>query len=420
VIFFGDLATSAPVPHSVDHAMQLLAPLLSKLERALVPKLATTEHATGFDIAISLWSLATLRTYTPASFNGLLERASCMADRLSPTDMAHIMWACGCVRHRTRFDVLDRIADRAAGLIDDFEPRELLQLVWGMSRVKLRNTPLLTAAVACLKAKAPQFQTREIVTLLYTFTKLKFTAAKRAGVYQVALAEMLAPKREQALNTQDIANTLWALARMKVDVDGAMLDQLAEYALTSIGLFQCQELACTAYGYGLLKHRHERLMSVIALRALQLRASMTHQELCLVLWALGKLEVSPGEDMLAAFSAEFESRISVLQPLTIANVIKAFAKLEYTPSADLMNLISIEGRKRIKDFKMAEISNLLWAYKQLRWKDDALFKVAEEYVSDNVDQCTRHHVSSIIASLQGIGFQPEVLVTSARSHGLQA
>ena len=66
-----------------------------------------------------------------------------------------------------------------------------------------------------------------------------------------------------------------------------------------------------------------------------------------------------------------------------------------------------------------QVSNLLWAYQQLMWQDIALCTVAEEYAADNVHLCTMHHVSSMVTSLRGVGYQPESLVTAARGHGFQ-
>lgn len=399
--------------------MQELKPILELLREPLVDKLTKAEHTQPYDIAISLWCFATLGDYSPRIFMMLLQRAMALMPRLSPTDLAHLMWACAKVDHKSSVIVLDAVATTALEKLPDFEPREIAQLLWGMYHTKIYDAALLRACVVRLKAEATFFQSSEIVMCMYTFTRFKYLPAKKSGMYQAALSVLLEPSRQPALNTQDVSNTLWALARASIHVEPAQLDTLAELALQRVSLFSPQELACTAYAFGKMQHSHPVLMQAVSQRALHERSVFSNQELCLVLWALSKLGISPGEQQLAAFASEFGDRMPMLPPLTISNMIKAFAKLQYTPNEDLMNQISIEACRRMGDFHMAELSNLLWAYQQLMWQDLALCEVAEEFASDNMHLCSQAHVASMVTSLRGVSYQPEALITAARTYGIQ-
>lgn len=139
-----------------------------------------------------------------------------------------------------------------------------------------------------------------------------------------------------------------------------------------------------------------------------------------MLWALGKALIVPVDGVLAAFAADFTRHMRVLPPLSLANVAKAFAKLQYTPPEDFMELLTIEATYRVKDFRMAELSNLLWALQQLQWLDVPLCQAVEDVVTDDMQRCTQHHISSLISSLRGLGYRPENLIAAARSCSFQA
>ena len=148
--------------------------------------------------------------------------------------------------------------------VEDFRTRELAQLAWGMYTVQIYNNALLRAIVERVKAEAVLFESGELVSLLYTFTRFKYLPAKKSGMYQAALAVLLKPQRADELTPQDVANVLWALARAEIRVDAAALDDLAARALERVPVFTPQELANTAYAFGKLQHSHPALMQVRA------------------------------------------------------------------------------------------------------------------------------------------------------------
>jgi hypothetical protein len=220
-----------------------------------------------------------------------------------------------------------------------------------------------------------------------------------------------------AAAVQDVANTLWALARMSVAVPAPQLERLAELAHARVPHCTVQELAVSAYAFGKLRHNARALLVAIAHRAARDRAAMSDQELCLVLWALAKVECHVDSVVLEAFAAELHARMAVLPPLSMSTAVKAFAKMKYKPPVWLMNVVSAETARRLGTYKLAELSNLVWAFAQMQWQDVALFEQVEEFVIDHIHVCTRHHVSSIVTSLRQLGYQPELLVTVARSQG---
>ena len=69
-------------------------------------------------------------------------------------------------------------------------------------QIELQNGGMLAAAASRLAGTSRAFASNEIVSIMHTFTTLRYTPAKKAGMYQIALATLLAPHRRNELNTQ--------------------------------------------------------------------------------------------------------------------------------------------------------------------------------------------------------------------------
>lgn len=397
--------------------LQHLKPIVLTLQQPLIDFLHEAEHVRGYDIAISMWSLASLRMANEHVLGALSDRMLTMVNRLNATDMAHVMWACGSIQYHKSPLLLEEIVLASLHQIDDFKPCELSMLAWGMCKTNHRSRPVLTAAAARVVEAPEEFTTEELVRLVWVFTKTRFTESRDMGVHAAALRELVKPDRLQDMLPQDHANLLWALAGLRVKVSAADLNLIAGTAVRHVAHCKSSELANIVYGFGSLMHQHDELLLSAADEVVRRSGQMSSQELCMVIWAFGKLGVVPEDGQLLASAAkEFMARMQVdeLSPLTMSNSIKAFAKLEYLPEAEYMDALSASTVAIMHKFQMAELSNLLWAYQQLGWADRELFERAEEFVIENMHLCSRHHVSSFVSSLKRSGWMCHRLVTVAR------
>lgn len=366
-----------------------------------------------------MWSLATLRMANEHVLGALTDRMLTMVHRLNATDMAHVMWSCGSIQYHKSPLLLEEIVLASLHHVHEFKPCELSMLAWGMCKTNHRSRPVLTAAAERVVKAAEEFTTEELVRLVWVFTKTRFTESREMGVHAAALRELVKPERMQDMLPQDHANLLWALAGLRVRVDSADLDLIATTAAQRVTHCKSSELANIVYGFGSLMHQHDELLLSAADEVVRRSGQMSSQELCMVIWAFGKLGVVPEDgQLLSAAAEEFLARMQAdeLSPLTMSNSIKAFAKLEFLPGAEFMDALSASTVATIHKFQMAELSNLLWAYQQLEWTDQELFQRAEEFVIENMHLCSRHHVGSFVTSLKRSGYECDRLVTVARNN----
>eukprot|EP00892_Ulva_mutabilis_P006854 jgi/Ulvmu1/4540/UM002_0266.1 len=387
---------------------QLRPQLLRLHERAIVQP---------YDIAISLWSMATLDLEDGPLFEELSQLALSKVHRLNATDMAMAMWA--CARMRVTSDPLcEHLTTAAIRRIADFKSCELSMFVWGMCRTKQYCPDILRAAALRMMEAPADFAADELVRLLWSFSRLHWHEARELGVHQSVVIELARPERIVKLVPQDFANVMWALARMHVRVGPRELDALAEAAAAQLPRFKEQEVANLVYGYGAQRHQHDGLLSAAAAELLLRRERFQDQELAMFLWAVGMLGTAPGGELfLSAVEKETQGRAHRLKPLGISNTMKAFAKLRHLPQAEFIDCMSEAAVAIMDDFSMAELSNLLWAYSQLGWVDEELFEAAEEHMMDNMHHCTKHHILSVLNSFKASGHLCHRLVTVARNHG---
>jgi hypothetical protein len=397
--------------------LQHLTPIILTLQQPLLDAVRESKHVQAYDIAISMWSLATLRMGNEQVLGALSDRMLTMVNRLNPTDMAHVMWACGSIQYHKSPLLLEEIVLASLHHVHQFKPCELSMLTWGMCKTNHRSRPVLTAAAERVVQCPGEFTTEELVRLVWVFTKTRFAESREMGVHAAAVCELVKPERLNDMVPQDHANLLWALAGLRVKVNPADLDLLAAAAAKHVSNCKSAELANMVYGFGALMHQHDELLLSAAEEVVRRCGQMSSQELCMVIWAFGKLGVVPEDgQLLTSVSRELLARMQVqeLAPLTLSNSIKAFAKLEYMPGQQFMDALSASTVATMHKFQMAELSNLLWAYQQLQWTDRELFKRSEEFVIENMHLCSRHHVGSFVSSLKGSGYMCHRLVTVAR------
>lgn len=393
----------------LDPVLVLLRPHLFKMpERRIVQP---------YDLAISLWCIATLQLQDDKLFEVLTNSTSSMVKRLNPTDMAMVMWACGRMRSGSTM-LCSQLTVAGISRVAQFKTCELSTFVWGMCHTGQQSPEILRAAARRMLETPGDFASEELVRLLWSFTRMRWREARHNHVHERIVAELARPERVGKLLPQDFSNTMWSLAQMQVFADPKDLDELAEAAAGLVHRFKEQELANLVYGYGAQRHWHEGLMTAAAAEVLLRKERFQDKELCMFLWAVGVLGVAPGGELfLTAVAAELHSRAHSLKPLSISNAMKAFAKLRYLPEAEFMDSMSEAAVASLDKFNMSELSNLLWAYAQLGWMDEELFEASEEYTMDNMHLCTKHHVSSIANSFKASGYLCHRMVTVARHHG---
>lgn len=332
-------------------------------------------------VAIMAWALAKTQTATKSTLDKLATRASVIQ---KPGEMANLAWSYATARRSATSEskkiVFDAVATNAmiGNRLDQFDSHELANVAWAFAKCERRDDALFLESLSkvCVD-RLHEFGPQELANCAWALAKLNvvdttmffdklllsfkpyryasqglsMTAWALATVGHDATPEFwtdvatVASHRVRVddFNGQDIANTLWALARA-----GARLSPLVE-ALSTRPAFDdlnSQELSMTAWALAKRNSKVDTILDKVASAALSKVDDFNSQELANTCWAFAKCRKL---DILSdSFSAAAVKTIHTFEPQHLANTAWAFAKAGI-PDHDLF--VAIAGRAERTHFE---------------------------------------------------------------------
>lgn len=160
-------------------------------------------------------------------------------------------------------------------------------------------------------------------------------------------------------NPQNIANSLWACANLKVE-NQQLLHALAAEAIRKISEFQPQHMSNTLWACATLRFFNETLLDAIAAEAIRKISDFDHQGLSNMAWALAKLFYK-NHQLMDSIAAAAIRNINDFNSQDLANTAWAFACLGLL-HAPLLDAISAAAIRTISDFAPQCLSNIAWAW----------------------------------------------------------
>ncbi|CAK0860980.1 unnamed protein product, partial [Prorocentrum cordatum] len=149
-----------------------------------------------------VWAFGTAKVHHAAVFSSVAQELSKHAWAMSPQGIANTAWAFARVRHQELrlFRLLAEVTVQESALWN-FRPQELSNLAWAFATVSLTHSPLFD------------------------------------GIVEVAV------RRRTELPPQNIANTLWACAKLGVPSREHLFPPLLEVAERHLGAYKPQEVS---------------------------------------------------------------------------------------------------------------------------------------------------------------------------------
>jgi RAP domain/FAST kinase-like protein, subdomain 1 len=268
---------------------------------------------------------------------------------------------------------------------------------------------------------ANEFDGRSTATATHSMVKLlHLTNPKQrnlVGEYQALWNALLTTTRRHvnsgSFDAHSLSNLAWAYAKATADgiaeVDGRLLDALAERAELCVGDFVPQGLSNIAWGFATMNHKAPSLFDAIA-KISQERitefgpqalpnaswafATMNHeapslfdaiartakvrtndfnaQVLSNLILAYAKMNHNSPE-LFDAIAKACQARIDEFDPQALANTAWSFAKLNHHEAPSLFDAIAKAARARIKEFNPQAFSNTSWAFATLKHEAPLLF-----------------------------------------------
>ena len=134
--------------------------------------------------------------------------------------------------------------------VDEFEARNISNIMWSLAKLKLRLEPALWGAL-CGKAErsAGSFKPQEVANTLWAFATMGISPLPSL----LSLLSRAAERSAGSFNPQAVANTLWAFATLGVSPSPSLLSSLSNAAERSAGSFIPQNVANTLWAMAVLQ-----------------------------------------------------------------------------------------------------------------------------------------------------------------------
>lgn len=170
-------------------------------------------------------------------------------------------------------------------------------------------------------------------------------------------------------STQNLTNTVWAYAQMKVR-STTLFYSVAQEALRRLPEFRERDLSITAWSYGRLELREETLILAISREAMSRDFRGKHQEIANLCWAMAQLDLRDTRLLEGMAAAALSSELRDFSSQELANTLWSFASLKVQNEALTDSFAAHVLTEVLPEAISQNIVNIAWALNCLEWKDN--------------------------------------------------
>ena len=193
-------------------------------------------------------------------------------------------------------------------------------------------------------------------------------------------------------NSQELANTIWAMATLKVN-HSQLISMIANESIQKISQFNCQELVNTIWALATLKVNHPQLTHLISSKIVNKISQFNPQDLANTIWVLATLKLNDSQ-LINIISQECIKKISQFSCQNLANTIWALATLKVNHS-QLTHLIASESIHKISQFSRQDLANTIWALATLNSYHSELFSRIASLVKKHLANFNKTNIRQI-------------------------
>ena len=283
----------------------------------------------------------------------------------------------------------------------------------------------LTILVDTTKHRAEEFDVRCCTMVLNVLAKLE----RKQQQLTTNVVNMLAVRLESiatTMNSQDIANVLWALARLEDKPRPALNAAIAHRAMEIHYTFKAQEIANFLWAHATSRIKpSSELLNRMSNRAVAVSTFFKPQEISNTLWAFATLKIKPARELLQLLVERATMLLRDIQntrefkPQEISNIFWAFATLKITPASELVHLLIEQAKTLLQDslydsgFKPQEIAIFLYSFAAMRIPlSSDLFRLLSLRAEVTGLGFSAHGIDDLVELHDSIVFAAEHIVTA--------
>jgi hypothetical protein len=304
-------------------------------------------------MSIVCWSCATLRLREDALMatigSVVLERL----DELKPFELSNMVWAYAKLSTGSPAfyqAVSDRMFWRKPGA---FGLQCLSMIAWSFATAKQKDTSLFLGIAWEISLSATLTKPQEVANTTWAYAKNRCLDTK---MFNVLADTMLDNNLLWSFKAQELSNTLWAFATISLHHD-RLFDAAVPIAISKRFTLSPQNIANILWAYAKLQTR-QRAVLFQALLGVSVGMMPRHKpkEISAIAWAAAKENSPACKNFFGATARMCAQRLHEFSPQALANMVEAFAVVEEDRSfADAMKYESVN---RLHQFEPTALANL--------------------------------------------------------------
>lgn len=302
-------------------------------------------------------------------------------------------------------NLLQRVCTRAVefSAMDMFNPSDCACVMVGLSRMNYRCVKLLDQLTPAIVGQLEEFTPRELANCAHSWAKLKYNPGSFA---LEALCDVMLWK-VGTVNTQEAANTLWALASLG-HYHRPILVTLSTYFLQNLEHSNPADIANILYAFKELHFKPTHFLDAAAYHVIKRISEYTPREICAVLTCYGHFRhVHP--PLLAAVEKAAKNELQHWRPKELMQVLWAYGALGYRfQSQQFLELATNRLQQSLGELTPQAIAMTFLSFGKLGWRPQPfLDKLAQEAIN-NVDKLRPRELVNLLDGCFCTGTRPDV------------
>jgi hypothetical protein len=238
---------------------------------------------------------------------------------------------------------------------------------------------LCDALWVAAEREAPRMNPQDVANTMWAMAKLNMPLTGSLPDALGAAAE----REARSMNPQDVANTVWAMATLNMPPTGSLREALWTAAEREAPRMNPQAVANTVWAMATLNMPPTGSLREALWTAAEREAHrMTPQEVVNTVWAMATLNMPPTDSLRDALWAAAERGARSINPQGVANTMWAMATLNMPPTNSLRDALWAAAEREAHRMNPQEVVNTVWAMATLNMPPtdslrDALWAAAE-------------------------------------------
>ncbi|CAE7236740.1 RAP [Symbiodinium microadriaticum] len=198
-----------------------------------------------------------------------------------PQTMSKIVWAMAKLDLRLH-KLVAKVTDEALQKLPEFEPQQLVNMMWALriSQVLNPKDGLGLEVVLCARR----------VAVARAWVSVGMNRGKVAAAVALPRLVQECQSAIPEMNGQNLANTSWALATLRV-ADDRFFESVAKVVAAQCGEFAQQNISNTAWAFAKLQIKRPDMMAAISRCVQQRAAEMPPQGIANTAWSFATLNI---------------------------------------------------------------------------------------------------------------------------------